>query len=119
MVIPYHTVFAFLIPLLSEINVQGTSSTKALFETHAVNTCTFLLALLVYCFASFADMKYSQLRRRVFSTIAVISGSLSSTSLLSMIILPHPLGYFIFILWAFILIVVACLHVWKRLRGIN
>ncbi|KAL5798827.1 hypothetical protein ACOSQ2_003647 [Xanthoceras sorbifolium] len=102
---PYHAVFGFLIQLLIavlQVNNQGTN--KYSFETHPANLCAFLLATLVYCLAFAADIKsrfynprpsYAQLS----SLVAVISGSLSSVSLIS-IFLPYLPGRLIFIVWA-------------------
>ena len=102
---PYHTLFLFLIPLLVEVieinNVQDEK--KMLIETNPMSMCLFLLALFMYAFAYFAAMK---LKRQIFKAIAVISGSLCSVSLVS-IILPHPYGHFSFIMWGFVLLLVA------------
>ncbi|KAL5798839.1 hypothetical protein ACOSQ2_003659 [Xanthoceras sorbifolium] len=90
---PYHAVFGFLIPLLIavlQVNNQGTNNYS--FETHPANLWAFLLATLVYCFAFAADIKYKfynpRLRYAQLSRlVAVISGSLSSVSLISIFLL--------------------------------
>ncbi|ESR44853.1 hypothetical protein CICLE_v10003368mg [Citrus x clementina] len=122
---PYHTIFVFLIPLLVGVieinNVQNRS--KSLIETHLMSMCLFLLAILIYAFAYFAAMK-SELQ--VFKAIEMISGSLCSVSLVS-IILPRPYGHFSFIIWAFVLLLVAykeSFHMkiwqfWNRFGGNN
>ncbi|KAJ0042962.1 hypothetical protein Pint_17310 [Pistacia integerrima] len=72
----------------------------------------FLLATLVYCFAFAADLK-SQIHHtnhsKFFSTIAIISGYLSSVSLVAMI-LSGLLGHFVFVLWALVFIIIVCQH---------
>ncbi|KAK9213930.1 hypothetical protein WN944_005916 [Citrus x changshan-huyou] len=101
---PDHTLFLFLIPLLVgviEIN-NVKDEKKMLIETNP-SMCLFLLALLIYVFAYFAAMKSNH---QIFKAIAVLSGSLCSVSLVS-IILPHPYGHFSFIMWAFVLLLVA------------
>ncbi|KAK2650693.1 hypothetical protein Ddye_018182 [Dipteronia dyeriana] len=107
---PYHAVFGFLIPLLVavlQVNNQGTN--RYSFQTHPANLWVFLLATLVYCFASVADFKsqyYNPSYAQLYSLVAVISGSLSSVSLIS-IFLPDLPGRLIFIPWAFVSIVVS------------
>ena len=102
---PYHTLFVFLIPLLVGVidinNIQDKN--KSLIETHPMNMCPFLLALLIYVFAYFAAIISE---RQIFKATVVISGLLCSVSLVS-IILPHPYGYFSFIIWVFLLLLVA------------
>ncbi|GAY62479.1 hypothetical protein CUMW_218130 [Citrus unshiu] len=122
---PYHTLFVFLIPLLVGVieinNVQDKN--KSLIETHLMSMCLFLVALLIYAFAYFAVMK-SELQ--IFNAIAVISGSLCSVSLVS-ITLPHPYGHFSFIIWVFVLLLVAynkrldkkIWQFWNRFGGSN
>ncbi|KAK3195132.1 hypothetical protein Dsin_026442 [Dipteronia sinensis] len=103
---PYHAVFGFLIPLLVavlQMNNQGTNNYS--FETHPANLWVFLLATLVYCFAFVADIK-SQYYNPSYAQLAVISGSLSSVSLISLF-LPDLPGRLIFIPWAFVSIVVS------------
>ncbi|GAY63806.1 hypothetical protein CUMW_228640 [Citrus unshiu] len=122
---PYHKIFAFLIPLLVGVieinNVQ--EKNKSLIETHSMSMCLFLLALLIYAFPYFATMKF---KLQIFKAIVVISGSLCSVSLVS-ITLPHPYGHFSFIMWAFVVLLVAYnrrLHkkiwqFWNRFGGNN
>ncbi|TXG62587.1 hypothetical protein EZV62_009581 [Acer yangbiense] len=109
---PYHAVFGFLIPLLVavlqlQVNNQGTNNYS--FETHPANLWVFLLATLVYCFAFVADIKsqyYNPSYAQLYSLLAVISGSLSSVSLIS-VFLPDLPGRLIFIPWAFVSVVVS------------
>ncbi|TXG62634.1 hypothetical protein EZV62_009628 [Acer yangbiense] len=107
---PYHAVFGFLIPLLIallQVNIQGIN--KYSFETHPANLWVFLLSTSVYCVAFAADIQsksYSANYTQLFSFVAVISGSLSSVSLVSMF-LPPLLGRLIFIPWAFVFIVLS------------
>ncbi|KAI9180215.1 hypothetical protein LWI28_002419 [Acer negundo] len=107
---PYHAVFGFLIPLLVallQVNNQGTN--KYSFETHQANLWVFLLATFVYCVAFAADIQskfYSTNYAKLSRFVAVISGSLSSVSLIS-IFLPPLLGRLIFIPWAFVSIVLS------------
>ncbi|KAK3195133.1 hypothetical protein Dsin_026443 [Dipteronia sinensis] len=107
---PYHAVFGFLIPLLVavlQVNNQGTNNHS--FETHPANLWAFLLATLVYCFAFVADIKsqyYNSSYAQLYSLVVVISGSLSSVSLIS-VFLPDLLGRLIFVLWAFVSIFVS------------
>ncbi|KAK4848816.1 hypothetical protein QYF36_017751 [Acer negundo] len=103
---PYHEVFGFLIPLLVavlQVNNQGTNNHS--FETHPANLWVFLLATLVYCFV-FVSQYYNQSYAQLYSLVAVISGSLSSVSLIS-VFLPDLPGRLIFIPWAFVSIVVS------------
>ncbi|KAK2650632.1 hypothetical protein Ddye_018121 [Dipteronia dyeriana] len=107
---PYHAVFGFLIPLLVgilEVNSQGTN--KSSFETHPANMWAFLSATFIYCFAFAADMK-SQLhsstttgQSKLSSLTAVVSGSLSSVSLVS-VFLSRLLGRLLFIIWALVIV---------------
>ena len=115
---PYHAVFGFLIPLLVavlQVNNQGTN--RYSIETHPTNTLAFLLATLVYCFAFVADIKYyNPSYAQLYSLLAVISGSLSSVSLIS-VFPPDLPSRLIFIPWAFVSIVVSrsliiCLCCW-------
>ncbi|KAK4847451.1 hypothetical protein QYF36_002032 [Acer negundo] len=108
---PYHAVFLFLNPLLVAVlqaaNNQGTN--RYSFETHPANLWVFLLATIVYCFAFVADIKsqdYNTSYAQLYSLVAVISGSLSSVSLIS-VFLPDLPGRLIFIPWAFVPIVVS------------
>ncbi|TXG62637.1 hypothetical protein EZV62_009631 [Acer yangbiense] len=107
---PYHAVFGFLIPLLIallQVNNQGTN--KYSFETHPANFCVFLLATFVYCVAFAADMKskfYITKYAKLSSFVTVISGSLSSVSLISIFLTPL-LGRLLFISWAFVSIVLS------------
>ncbi|TXG62629.1 hypothetical protein EZV62_009623 [Acer yangbiense] len=108
--IPYHAVFGFLIPLLIallRVNNQGGKNYS--FETHPANLWVFLLATFAYCVAFAADIQskfYSTKYALLSSCVAVISGSLSSVSLIS-IFLPPLLGRLIFIPWAFVSIVLS------------
>ncbi|KAK2650624.1 hypothetical protein Ddye_018113 [Dipteronia dyeriana] len=107
---PYHAVFGFLIPLIIavlQVNNQGIN--KYSFETHPANLWVFLLATFVYYVAFAADIQskfYSTKYGKLSSFVAVISGSLSSVSLVS-IFLPPLLGRLIFIPWAFVSIVLS------------
>ncbi|KAI9181966.1 hypothetical protein LWI28_020587 [Acer negundo] len=109
---PYHAVFGFLIPLLVavlqlQVNNQGTNNYS--FQTHPANLWVFLLSTIVYCFAFVADIKsqyYKPSCAQLYSLVAVISGSLSSVSLISLF-LPDLPGRLIFIPWAFMSIVVS------------
>ncbi|KAJ4717540.1 hypothetical protein OWV82_012401 [Melia azedarach] len=92
----YPQVFGYLIPVLVGIlgaSVQGSS--KPLFETNIQNMWTFFIASVLYCCALAAD--YSSRERRtnssskIWSVIAVVSGSLSSVSVIS-IFLPHSIS---------------------------
>lgn len=101
---PWHAIFAFLNPLLvGVLQVKGQSSKVSPFDTHPADMWTFLLATLLYCFAFAANIKYHGQRTsasysRISGHVALLSGSLSSVSLLS-IFLPTLLGRLIFILW--------------------
>ncbi|KAI9182631.1 hypothetical protein LWI28_027345 [Acer negundo] len=109
---PYHAVFGFLIPLLVavlqlQVNNQGTNNYS--FQRHPANLWVFLLSTSVYCFAFIADIKsqyYNPSYAQLYSLVAVISGSLSSVSLISLF-LPDLPGRLIFIPWAFMSIVVS------------
>ncbi|KAK3195083.1 hypothetical protein Dsin_026393 [Dipteronia sinensis] len=102
--IPYHAVFGFLIPLLiALLQVNDNGGSACYFETHPVNMWVFLLATFAYCIAFVADFQskfYSTKYAKLSRFIAVISGSLSSVSIIS-IFLPPLLGPLIFIPWAF------------------
>ncbi|KAK2650614.1 hypothetical protein Ddye_018103 [Dipteronia dyeriana] len=108
--IPYHTVFGFQIPLLIallQVNNQGTN--KYSFETHPANLWVFLPATFVYCVAFAADMKsnfYSTNYAKLSRFVAVISGSLSYVSLISIFLPPLP-GRLIFIPWTLVSIVLS------------
>ncbi|CAB4300035.1 unnamed protein product [Prunus armeniaca] len=80
---PWHTIFAFLNPLLINIlQVKCQGSTKSPFDTHRRVMWIFLLATLVYCFAFAANMKSrgncSTVYSRISGHFALLSGSLSS-----------------------------------------
>ncbi|KAK2640608.1 hypothetical protein Ddye_028403 [Dipteronia dyeriana] len=83
-----------IIPML--IAVLQLSIQESPFKTHPVQTWVFVVATMIYCFAF-------QLSN---AAAAVISGSLSTVSLIS-IFLPHSLGFLIFIPWSFVPIIVA------------
>ncbi|KAL5798835.1 hypothetical protein ACOSQ2_003655 [Xanthoceras sorbifolium] len=105
---PYHAVFGFLNPLLIAM-LQVTNNYS--FETHLANLWAFLLGKFVYCVAFAADTKYQFYNPRLSYAqlsrlVAVISGSLSSVSLIS-IFLPYLPGRLIFIVWASFSIVVS------------
>ncbi|PON82949.1 hypothetical protein TorRG33x02_212450 [Trema orientale] len=102
---PWHTVFAFLNPLLIgvlQVKCQGASLSA--FDTDPANMYTFLLATLVYCFAFASNLKCRRRRRDwtnhalLFDHMALISGSLSSVSLVS-VFLPGLPGQLIFFSW--------------------
>ncbi|KAK3200389.1 hypothetical protein Dsin_023804 [Dipteronia sinensis] len=78
------------------IAVLQVSSKESPFKTNPAQIWVFVVATIIYCFAF-------QLSN---AAVAVISGSLSIVSLLS-IFLPHPLGFLIFIPWSFVPIIVA------------
>ncbi|KAJ0093686.1 hypothetical protein Patl1_25497 [Pistacia atlantica] len=105
---PYHTAFAFLIPLLIGILGVYAQGRKNLFETNSTNIWIFLVNTLFYCFAVAADLKYQHNQTnysQFFSPVAVISGSLSSASVLSIL-----LGDITFVLWAFVPVILAYQH---------
>ena len=93
--------FKYQIPML--IAVLQVSSRESPFKTHPVQTWVFVVATIIYCLAY-------QLSNAV---VAVISGSLSTVSLVS-IFLPRLLGFLIFIPWSFVPIIVA----YQRIRSI-
>lgn len=119
---PWHAVFAFLNPLLiGLLQVQSQSTMDSPFKTHPANMWTFLLATVLYCLAFAANIKRRRLRSRyaLFSRdVALISGSLSSVSLIS-IFLPGLLRQLIFFSWIIFSIVVLrqfifCMCRWPR-----
>ncbi|KAK4848291.1 hypothetical protein QYF36_011361 [Acer negundo] len=88
--------FKTLIPMLVgvlQVNIQ--SKDESPFKTHPTNMWVFVFSTFIY---------YSVAQGSV--SLAVVSGSLSSVSLLS-VLLPCLLGHLIFIAWAFVTIVVA------------
>ncbi|PON82952.1 hypothetical protein TorRG33x02_212480 [Trema orientale] len=103
---PWHAVFAFLNPLLvGVLQVKCQSQSASPFDTHRSDMWTFLLATLVYCFAFAANTR----RRRyavISGHVALISGSLSSVSLVS-VLLPRSLGRLIFFTWIILPVVVS------------
>ncbi|KAK2650696.1 hypothetical protein Ddye_018185 [Dipteronia dyeriana] len=132
---PYHAVFGYLNPLLVAVLQVNNYS----FETHTANLWVFVLATLIYCFAFIADIKsqfYNPSYAPLSTLVAVISGSLSSVSLIS-VFLPDLPGLLIFIPWAFVSIVVSrsfiislcswiyqmirfqVVGIWNRFKGSN
>ncbi|TXG62583.1 hypothetical protein EZV62_009577 [Acer yangbiense] len=103
---PYHAVFGFLIPLLVAVLQLNQGTNNYSFQTHPANLWVFLLSTSVYCFAFVADIKSNPSYAQRYSLVAVISGSLSSVSLISLF-LPDLPGRLIFIPWAFASIVVS------------
>lgn len=74
-------------------NVEGTN--KPLFEKHGINMWAFLVGLGVYCFALVADINSRMHDHQANSSvIAVVSGSLSTVSLVSTLV-PQVIGYII------------------------
>lgn len=74
-------------------NVEGTN--KPLFEKHGINMWAFLVGLGVYCFALVADINSRMHDHQANSSvIAVVSGSLSTVSLISTLA-PQVIGYII------------------------
>ncbi|KAK4848980.1 hypothetical protein QYF36_019390 [Acer negundo] len=88
--------FKCLIPMLvGVLQVNSQSKDQSPFETHTSNMWLFVFSTLIYYSAVQGSMP-----------LAIISGSLSSVSLLS-VLLPCLLGRLIFIAWAFVTIIVA------------
>ena len=107
---PWHAVFAFLNPLLiGVLQVQCQGQSVSPFDTHRSDMWTFLLATLVYCFAFAANIKRRGGRTTyalISGHVALISGSLSSVSLVS-VFLPKLLGRLIFFSWIILPVVVS------------
>ncbi|KAJ0112223.1 hypothetical protein Patl1_00340 [Pistacia atlantica] len=102
---PYHTAFAFLIPLL--IGILGVYA-QGRFETNIANIWIFLVNTLFYCFALVADLKYQHHQTnysQYLGPVAIISGSLSSASIISILV-----GDVAFVIWAFVPVIVAYQH---------
>ncbi|KAK3195079.1 hypothetical protein Dsin_026389 [Dipteronia sinensis] len=76
--------------------LQANSNIESPFKTHPVQMWVFVVATIIYCHAY-------QLSN---APVAVIFGSLSTVSLVS-IFLPGSLGFLIFIPWSFVPIIVA------------
>lgn len=121
---PWHAVFAFLNPLLIgllQVKFQGTSVSP--FDTNPAQFHTFLLATLVYCLAFATHMKCRRGPTNYTSLsghMALISGSLSSISLVS-IFLPRLLGRLILLSWIILLVIVSrqlifCVFLWTYQR---
>ena len=95
----YPNIFEYLIPALIGIvgaNVQ--SKTKPLLKTHSINIWSFLIATTIYCYAHSANLK-SRLHPEnsfQFWGLAVVSGSTSAISLISIFIPCSNIGHFIF-----------------------
>ncbi|TXG62633.1 hypothetical protein EZV62_009627 [Acer yangbiense] len=88
--------FNCLIPMLiGVLQVNSQSTDESPFKTHPTNMWVFVFSTFIY---------YSVAQGSV--SMAVISGSLSSVSLLS-VLLPRLLEHLIFIAWAFVTIIVA------------
>ncbi|TXG49930.1 hypothetical protein EZV62_025805 [Acer yangbiense] len=88
--------FNCVIPtLLGVIQVNNEGKGKSPFETHPAQMWVFVFSLIIY---------FSAAQRSVH--IAIISGSLSSVSLIS-VLLPCLLGALIFIPWAFVPLILA------------
>ncbi|KAL6289969.1 hypothetical protein ACE6H2_007479 [Prunus campanulata] len=109
---PWHTIFAFLNPLLIGIlQVKCQGATKSPFDTHRGIMWIFLLATLVYCFAFAANMKSRRNSSTVYSRIsghfALLSGSLSSVSLFSIFLPRFPNEQLVFFLWIIMPLIVA------------
>ncbi|TXG65679.1 hypothetical protein EZV62_006954 [Acer yangbiense] len=86
--------FKYIIPML--IALLQVSCKESPFKTHLIQTWVFVVATIIYGLAF-------QLSNVV---VVVISGSLSTVSLIS-IFLPRLLGFLIFIPWSFVPIIVA------------
>ncbi|CAL9006734.1 unnamed protein product [Prunus brigantina] len=109
---PWHTIFAFLNPLLINIlQVKCQGATKSPFDTHRGVMWIFLLATLVYCFAFAANMKSrcncSTVYSRISGHFALLSGSLSSASLFSIFLPRFPNEQLVFFLWIIMPLIVA------------
>ncbi|KAI5345145.1 hypothetical protein L3X38_013022 [Prunus dulcis] len=109
---PWHTIFAFLNPLLIGIlQVKCQGATKSPFDTHQEVMWTFLLATLVYCFAFAANMKSRRDCSTVYSRIsghfALLTGSLSSVSLFSIFLPRFPNEQLVILLWIIMPLIVA------------
>lgn len=113
---PWHAAFGFLNPLLIgvlQVKCQGQALSP--FETHTRAMWTFLLATFVYSFAVAAYVKRNRrpqktnnYRKIVSGDVAIISGSLSSVSLVS-ILVPTNLvliGRLIFFTWIVVPLIV-------------
>ncbi|KAK2650640.1 hypothetical protein Ddye_018129 [Dipteronia dyeriana] len=88
--------FSCVIPILiGFLQVDSQGRDKFPFETLPVKMWVFVFSSFIYFFA---------VQRSV--PMAIISGSLSSVSLVS-VLLPRLLGALIFILWAFMTLIVA------------
>ncbi|TXG49927.1 hypothetical protein EZV62_025802 [Acer yangbiense] len=89
--------FNCLIPiLLTVIQVNNEGKDKSAFETHPAQMWVFVFSSVIYFSAA-----------QLSVPMAIISGSLSSVSLLS-VLLPRLLGALVFIPWAFVPLILAC-----------
>ena len=93
--------FKYIIPVL--IALLQVSCKESPFKTHPIQTWVFVVATIIYCLAF-------QLSKAV---VAVIFGSLSTVSLVS-IFLPNSIGFLIFIPWSFVPLVTA----YQQIRSI-
>ncbi|TQD70193.1 hypothetical protein C1H46_044273 [Malus baccata] len=86
---PWHAIFAFLNPLLiGVLQVKCQGATESPFDTHPRHMWIFLSTTLVYCFALAANIKSRRNCTAIFYSrmsghIALLTGSLSSVSLVS------------------------------------
>ncbi|KAK2640611.1 hypothetical protein Ddye_028406 [Dipteronia dyeriana] len=76
--------------------LPSVSSKESPFKTNAAQMWVWVVATIIFCLPN----------RLSNATVAVISGSLSTVSLVS-IFLPHSIGFFIYIPLAFVAIIVA------------
>ncbi|KAI9157669.1 hypothetical protein LWI28_026019 [Acer negundo] len=88
----FYGVIPTLIGVL-QVNIEGKD--KFPFETHPAQMWVFVFSSVIYFYAA-----------QLSVPMAIISGSLSSVSLLS-VLLPRLLGALIFIPWAFLPLILA------------
>ena len=105
---PCHGVFKYFIPsLMAVVALKFKNKNIDPFETHPVNMWAFVISTCIY-FLILGILKELQNScanyHQILGHIILISGALSSVSLLSLI-LPTQLGCLIFIIWALLPII--------------
>ncbi|KAE9610782.1 hypothetical protein Lalb_Chr07g0190261 [Lupinus albus] len=104
--IPWHSIFIFLDPLLiGVIQVEYQNKKESPFDSYPIQMKTFLISICIYC-TVFGVMIHKTRTRgsyqtQILSFVLLLSGSLSSASLLS-ILFQQPLLWVMLITWGLV-----------------
>ncbi|OIW00964.1 hypothetical protein TanjilG_10042 [Lupinus angustifolius] len=101
--IPWHSIFIFLDPLLiGVLQVEYQNKKESPFDTYPIQMKTFLTSICIY--STLLGIKIHRTQTQILSFVLLLSGSLSSASLLA-ILFQQPLLWVMLITWGLVSII--------------